>query len=95
MPSRTCAHRQCRRMEAIRNSFALAARKTTPIRTPMAATDVTVNRSTISEMISHAIPVSKTTDHELRSLPTPTGPQVLLSCRPTSSSLSMLIPLPA
>ena len=55
MPSRTCAHCQCRRMEAIRNSFALAARKT-PHQGPLiVATDVTVNRSTISEMIYYAM----------------------------------------
>jgi len=47
----------------MKNSFAIAARKTTPSSTPMAAADVVVNLSTITEMISHAIPVSSNTHH--------------------------------
>jgi hypothetical protein len=63
MPSRTCAHCQRCRTAAIRNSFAIAARKITPIKTPMVATDVVLIRSTITEMISHAIPVSSGAHH--------------------------------
>ena len=47
----------------MRNSFAIAARKTTPSSTPMVAAEVVVNLSTITEMISHAIPVSSSADH--------------------------------
>jgi hypothetical protein len=60
----------------------------------MMATDVTVNRSTISEMISHGTGQQEH-DHELPSRPRPardSGPALL---RPCLVCLSVLIPLPA
>jgi hypothetical protein len=47
-------------MEAIRNSFAPRGQEDHPHQTPMGATDVTVNRKTISEMIATG-PVSRNT----------------------------------
>jgi len=63
IPVRMCARRQCRRTTAGRNSFGIAPRKITPRRTPTAAADVVVNRNTITETISHAIPVSSDSHH--------------------------------
>src|SRR5271166_851737 len=45
------------------DSFTIVARKITPRRTPTVAADVTVNRSTITETISHAIPVNSNIHH--------------------------------
>lgn len=49
--------------DAIRNSFTLAPRKTTPMRTPMATTEVVVKRNTTIATISQAIPVRRKTHH--------------------------------
>src|SRR6185437_13835726 len=62
-PSRTCAHRQPTWTEASRNSLNMAARKTTPMRTPTVVIEVSRNRSTTTEMISHAIPVISISHH--------------------------------
>jgi hypothetical protein len=37
--------------------------KTTPISTPTATTEVSLNRNTITEMTSHAIPVMRNNHH--------------------------------
>ena len=47
----------------------------------MVATEVILNRSTITEMISHAIPVSSSTHHGPAIRPGPARPQGLLSLR--------------
>jgi hypothetical protein len=81
-------------MEAIRKSFALAAREDHPHQDPNEATEVTVNRRTISEMISYGTGQQEH-DHELPSRPRPardSGPALL---RPASSAYLMLILLPA
>jgi hypothetical protein len=51
----------------------------------MMAADVTVNRSTISEMVSHGTGQQEH-DHELPSRPRPAGTQGRLFCGPASSA---------
>jgi len=71
MPISTRAHRHGDQTDAIKNSLTIAPRKTTPMRIPMANTEVVVNRNTTIEMISHAIPVRRKTHHGPTSRPRP------------------------
>src|SRR5580700_8012127 len=59
----TCAQRHRDRIEAMRSSLSQPPRKTTPISTPTATTEESRNRKTITEMTSHAIPVTRNIHH--------------------------------
>jgi hypothetical protein len=58
-----CGQRHRDRIEAMRSSLTQPARKTTPMSTPTATTDASRNRRTISEITSHAIPVTRNIHH--------------------------------
>ena len=59
----TCTQRHRDRIEAMSSSPSQPARKTTPMSTPTATAEESRNRKTISEMTSHAIPVTKNIHH--------------------------------
>src|SRR6188768_4314295 len=63
-PSTACSHFHptSRRPIAI-NSFTPAKSKTTPNNTPTDATDVMLNRNTITEISNHRIPVTRNSHH--------------------------------
>ena len=58
-PSAVWAHFHARRTTATMNSFSPATMNTIPSNTPTVVIDVTSNRSTMSAMISQAIPVMR------------------------------------
>src|SRR5215467_13451347 len=61
IPSRMCAHCQLWPTEARTNSLTVHNRNNTPSRTPTVVIEAGLNRSTIKEMISHAMPVTRNT----------------------------------
>src|SRR4051812_4226875 len=63
-PSTPCIHFQpTSRRPSTMNSFTPANNNTTPSNTPTEATEVTLNRSTITEINSHRIPVTRNSHH--------------------------------
>src|ERR1044072_3417863 len=63
-PSRPCIHFQpTTRRPSARNSLTPANSRITPSSTPTDATDVILNRSTITEISSHRIPVTRKSHH--------------------------------
>ena len=60
---RMCSQVQSARPETSRISLTAATRNTTPSSTPMVATDAMENRSTTTEMISQATPVTRNIHH--------------------------------
>ena len=70
----------------MKNSFAIAARKTTPSSTPTVAAEVVVNLSTITEIISQAIPVSSSSHHGPAIRRRPAGLSIAVRLRGRASS---------
>src|SRR6266704_3359608 len=90
-PITACAHRQVRRIDAIRNSLNAPSRNRTPIRTPTVLTEAGVNRSTITAMISHAMPVTRNSHHGPASRHSAARVFGLMPVRPSAASGLMLI----